>query len=100
MGAEQLQVFTSLLAIAAAVGGLGLLVVRIAAKYSVLAQEITAAVHHVSIWLAALVASCSTLGSLYFSAVAHYTPCKLVLVTKDSNVPPGCYIDVSGGAKR
>ncbi len=31
----------------------------------------------VGLWLAGLVALVTTLGSLYFSEIAHYTPCKL-----------------------
>lgn len=34
-------------------------------------------VREVSLWLAWLVALVTTLGSLYFSEVAHFTPCKL-----------------------
>ena len=34
-------------------------------------------VERIALWLAWIVALVTTLGSLYFSEVAHYTPCKL-----------------------
>lgn len=99
MGAEQLQIFTSLLALTAFVGGLGLLIVQIASKYSALAREITASVRHISLWLAALVASCSTLGSLYFSAIAHYTPCRLCWWQRIAMFPLAAILIVAAGRK-
>jgi len=41
------------------------------------ARAIYADVRRLGLWLAWLVATVTTAGSLYFSEVAHYTPCKL-----------------------
>lgn len=74
---EAVQVFTSLLAIGAAVivlaVGLGL-----ALRSSVgWVDEAMSAVEDAALWIAFLVAAVATFGSLYFSEVADLEPCRL-----------------------
>ena len=72
-----MQVFTALLAIGA--GALAVLVLagRFVRGRSALVDELLDAVDDAALWLAFLVAAASTLGSLYFSEVADYVPCRL-----------------------
>lgn len=66
------QIFTALLSILALVGSL----VFVVARFSV-ANSLVVAVRPHALWWAFAVASTSMLGSLYFSEIAHYAPCKL-----------------------
>lgn len=63
---ERVQLFAALLAALAAVLTVALVV-----------PAVRAAVAPVALWLAAAVAVTATAGSLYFSEVAHYVPCRL-----------------------
>lgn len=75
---EGAQVFFSLLAIAAGVGTLALLMIWIAARAgSEGAAALGRSIQEAAPWLAFLVAATSTFGSLYFSEVAHFVPCRL-----------------------
>jgi disulfide bond formation protein DsbB len=74
---DSAQIFFSLLAFAAAAGSIALVALRIvAATGSDAAVRIGRDVHEASTWLAFLVAATATLGSLYFSEVAHFVPCR------------------------
>ncbi|NDE79574.1 MAG: disulfide bond formation protein B, partial [Actinobacteria bacterium] len=56
----------------------GALVHFIAARVPVaVAGDLSRSVHEVSLWLAWLVAAVATAGSLYFSEIADYVPCRL-----------------------
>ena len=74
MDVRTVELFTSLLAVIALVGGASyaLLGLLISPQASVVAE-----IRRLSLWLAWLVAACATAGSLYFSEVAHYVPCRL-----------------------
>ena len=72
-----MQTFTSLLALVAVGGAVLLAVARVAAPRVDVARRAGIAVADAAWWLAALVAVVATLGSLYFSEVADYTPCRL-----------------------
>ena len=74
---EAVQLFTSLLALLAGAGAIGLAVARLMARSSGGAAAVVAAVDDVALWLAFLVAAASTAGSLYFSEHAHFIPCTL-----------------------
>jgi disulfide bond formation protein DsbB len=75
---DSAQLFFSLLMFAAAAGSLVLIGLRIAAALgSEGASRFGADITHASTWLAFLVAATATLGSLYFSEVAHFVPCRL-----------------------
>ena len=74
MDVRTVELFTSLLALIALVGGVSyaLLGLWISPQASVVSE-----IRRLSLWLAWLVAACATAGSLYFSEVAHYVPCRL-----------------------
>jgi len=74
---EAAQVFFALLALAAGTGAIGLVAARLLAGRSTGAARLVAAVDDVGLWLAFLVAGTCTAGSLYFSEVADYEPCRL-----------------------
>ncbi len=75
---ETAELFFSLLAIAAGIGALAYLGLWIASRLgSDGATEIGRAVADAAPWLAFVVAATATVGSLYFSEVAHFVPCRL-----------------------
>jgi len=77
MSVEAMQLFTALLALVA-LGGAGLLLVlKVAARWSPVAARLASDVGRSSLALAALVASVATAGSLYFSEIADFVPCRL-----------------------
>ena len=77
MSTDSAQLFFSLLAFVAAAGSIALVVLRIvAATGNEGASSVGRDVNDASTWLAFLVAATATLGSLYFSEVAHFVPCR------------------------
>jgi disulfide bond formation protein DsbB len=72
---EAVQLFTSLLAVLAVVGALGLVMLRLVALRSPAAHRLGTALAPAQLPLAWLVALGATLGSLYFSEIANYEPC-------------------------
>jgi disulfide bond formation protein DsbB len=75
---ETAQLFFGLLTLAAAAGGLSLIVLRIAAAAgNDGAARLGRSISDAGVWLAFLVATGATLGSLYFSEVADFVPCRL-----------------------
>ncbi len=78
MSTETAQVFFSLLAVLAGVGAIALVVLALAAAAgNGGAARAGAAIGEAGVWLAFLVALTATLGSLYFSEVADFIPCRL-----------------------
>lgn len=77
MDLDAVQLFTSLLAIAALGGSVLLLLMRILVNRAVWIRPILAPFVTMGLWLAALIAVAATFGSLYFSEVAGYVPCQL-----------------------
>jgi disulfide bond formation protein DsbB len=77
MPVETMQTLTSLLSLIAILGALALLVTRVLAVWSPLAHEVGSLVSKAALPLAWLVAAGSMAGSLWFSEVANYAPCKL-----------------------
>ena len=78
MDTETAQLFFSLLTIVAAVGTIGLVVLWIAAAAGNSgAATLGSAITDAGLWLAFIVAATATLGSLYFSEVADFIPCRL-----------------------
>jgi disulfide bond formation protein DsbB len=74
---ETAQLFFGLLTIAAGVGAVALIVLRVlAAAGNEGANRLGASISDTGVWLAWLVALGATLGSLYFSEVADFTPCR------------------------
>ncbi len=74
---EAAQVFASLLALIAGGGAVLLLIGRAVAPRSAGIRRVVDAVDDAGLWLAFLVAATATAGSLYFSEVADYVPCRL-----------------------
>ena len=77
MSVEAMQVFTALLAIGAAALAVLVLAGRLVYGRSALLDELLDAVDDAALWIAFLIAACAMLGSLYFSEVANYVPCRL-----------------------
>lgn len=78
MTVETANVFFSLLAGAAALLALAIVVLAVAARRAPDggAASLLGDVRGVALWLAFLVAAVATGGSLYYSEVAHFEPCK------------------------
>jgi len=74
---ETAQLFFALLTVTAGVGAIVVIVLRIAAAAgSDGAWKLGTAISDAGVWLAFLVAAGATLGSLYFSEVANFNPCR------------------------
>ena len=74
---ESVQLFTALLALVALFGTITLTCAFIARKRSRQAKKFLDAIAPSALVLAALVSVATMAGSLYFSEIANYTPCKL-----------------------
>ena len=78
MTTETVELFFGLLTFAAGLGAVVYVVLRlVAATGDERAGRLGAAIGDSSTWLAFLVAATCTLGSLYFSEIAEFTPCRL-----------------------
>jgi len=72
------QLFFSLLTVVAGLGAIGLIVLRgLAGVGNEPAARLGSAIGDAATWLAFLVAATATLGSLYFSEIADFVPCRL-----------------------
>jgi disulfide bond formation protein DsbB len=75
---ESMQLFFGQLALVAIAGSLGLIVLRLlAAGGNDGAARLGRSISEAGTWLAFVVAVTATAGSLYFSEVAHFAPCRL-----------------------
>lgn len=74
MDVRTVELFTSLLALIALLGGVSYALLGLVISST---SPIIAEIRRVSLWLAWLVAAGATAGSLYFSEIAHYVPCRL-----------------------
>jgi len=74
---QSVQMFVALLAVAAILGTVVLLLSHLLAGRVALADAILDQVRDAGLWLVFTLTGTSMLGSLYFSEVAHYAPCKL-----------------------
>lgn len=78
MDTETAQLFVGLLALAAGIGAISLIVLRVAAGFgNDGAARLGSSISDAGVWLALLVAAGATIGSLYFSEVAGFNPCRL-----------------------
>ncbi len=78
MSTENAQLFFSLLTLLAGAGTLAIVGLKVAsAAGSDTATRFGATIQDASTWLAFLVAATCTLGSLYFSEIADFVPCRL-----------------------
>ncbi|MFM8382996.1 MAG: disulfide bond formation protein B, partial [Actinomycetota bacterium] len=83
MDTPTVELFTSLLAIIA-LGGALLYVLAarlvpsgVASPWAAVPRAVADEVHRLGLWLAWSIAAVATAGSLYFSEVADYVPCRL-----------------------
>jgi disulfide bond formation protein DsbB len=75
---ETVQLFVGLLSVAAAAGAVALVVLWVlAARGNDGAARLGSTISDSAVWLAWLVALAATVGSLYFSEVANFNPCRL-----------------------
>jgi disulfide bond formation protein DsbB len=77
MDVQSMELFASLLAVVAAAGVVVVFVARVAAPRLTVARQLADGLHGSALWLAWIVAAVATAGSLYFSEVADYVPCRL-----------------------
>ena len=77
MDTAAVELFSALLALATGAGAVAVLVVWVLSRSSETARGIVDSVRDAGLWLIAAVAGGAMLGSLYFSEVAEYVPCKL-----------------------
>jgi disulfide bond formation protein DsbB len=77
MDVEMVELLAAVLALVALGGTLALLVARILARTSPTVAELGASVESIALWLAFAVAATATAGSLYFSEIENYVPCRL-----------------------
>lgn len=78
MSTETAQLFTGLLTVATALLGISVIVLRLAAAAGdERARQVGSSVSDAGVWLAFLIAAGSMLGSLWFSEVADFVPCRL-----------------------
>ena len=74
---EAFELFFSLLALIALGGSVAIVAARALRGRSATAAQIADAVDDAALWIAFLVAATATAGSLYFSEVANFEPCRL-----------------------
>lgn len=74
---EAIQLFSALLALACLAGGILTLAALIAGERAAWAQSVLAQVRSTGVWMICLITSGAMFGSLYFSEVANFAPCKL-----------------------
>ena len=77
MEVEAVEAFTAVLALGAAALGLLVLAGRVLRSRFALVDQLMEAIDDAALWLAFLIAAGATAGSLYFSEVADFTPCRL-----------------------
>jgi disulfide bond formation protein DsbB len=84
---EAAEIFTAVLSLAALGGAVLLVVARLLSSRVAIAREAGSAVAGAAPWLAFLVAAGATVGSLYFSEVANYVPCRLCWFQRTAMYP-------------
>jgi disulfide bond formation protein DsbB len=109
MDVDVLSKFFALLTVAADLIAISLIVLMIAARRSPRATEISASLRESYgdqvLWFVWLIALTATLGSLYYSEVAHYTPCKLCWYQRIAMYPLAIVLGIAawrrdGGIRR
>ena len=92
-----MQLFVGLLTIAAGVGAVTLLVLRVlAAAGNDGASRLGSTISDSAVWLAWLFALGATVGSLYFSEVANFNPCRLCWFQRIAMYPLAVILLVGG----
>ena len=97
MDTETAQLFVGLLTLAAGLGAVSLVVLRVlAATGNDGANRLGSAISDSGVWLAWLVALGATLGSLYFSEVANFNPCRFCWFQRIAMYPLAVILLVGG----
>lgn len=99
MNVDAMQVFTSFLALVALAGSVLVWILWLVSKKSNQAANLLAAISSIALPLAATVAVFATLGSLYFSEIANYTPCKLCWYQRIAMFPLAIVLPVAAFKK-
>jgi len=89
MNTDQVGTFFALLAIIAGAGALGVLALTLAWRGTERLAELRSTQWHTAMLAASIVAFASTLGSLYLSEVAHFTPCNMCWYQRIAMYPIG-----------
>jgi disulfide bond formation protein DsbB len=94
---ETAQLFVGLLTLAAGIGAVALVVLRVlAATGNEGASRLGSSISDTGVWLAWLVALGATLGSLYFSEVANFNPCRFCWFQRIAMYPLAVILLVGG----
>jgi len=99
---DQVSTFLALLAVVAEVGAVALavcLLVRLIRPATGWARDALASVEPVALTLAAAVAIVATLGSLYYSEVAHFPPCRLCWYQRICMYPLAPILAIAAGRR-
>ena len=97
MDTETAQLFVGLLTLAAGLGAVSLVVLRVlAATGNDGANRLGSAISDSGVWLAWIVALGATLGSLYFSEVANFNPCRFCWFQRIAMYPLAVILLVGG----
>jgi hypothetical protein len=84
---EAVEIFASMLSIVALGGAVLLVVARLLSSRVAFARQAGSAVADAAPWLSFLVAAGATAGSLYFSEVANFVPCRLCWFQRTAMYP-------------
>jgi disulfide bond formation protein DsbB len=84
---DAVEIFASMLALVALTGAVLLVVARLLASRVPFARDAGSAVAGAGPWLSFLVAAGATAGSLYFSEVANFVPCRLCWFQRTAMYP-------------
>ena len=87
MDVEAVEIFASMLSIVALGGAMLLVVARLLSSRVAFARQAGSAVADAAPWLSFLVAAGATAGSLYFSEVANFVPCRLCWFQRTAMYP-------------
>ena len=100
MSVEAMQVFTAVLALGAVTLAVVVVTARLGRRRSAVLDEIFRTVDDAALWIAFLVAALATAGSLYFSEVANYVPCRLCWYQRIAMYPLAVILLVAADAGR
>ena len=87
VGVDTVEIFTSMLSLIALGGAVLLVVARLLSARVSIARDAGATVAEAGPWLSFLVAAGATAGSLYFSEVANFVPCRLCWFQRTAMYP-------------
>ena len=92
-----MQLFTALLALLALGGAMAVIVLKALSRRSAAAARVSSDIGRLSLHLGALVAAVATAGSLYFSEIADFVPCRLCWFQRICMYPLVAILGVAAG---